>query len=719
MLYPFRRIFNNSRVTIGDIFGNVIIGNVGGNVSQNAMLEPEIQILDPPWRDVSSRPEASPFNLLSWRSRLASRLIGREADIANLLAWARDDPRLIAIRVLTGPGGSGKTRLAAEVADQLLRTGWRAGIANLDKSTRLPIAAQGLFLIVDYPEAAREMVTALLRGIGRLEKPPSRIRVVLVSRRGRGWWQDNFIAAQVSEFLDTFETTVGPLRPLQTCTLVRDVVGRLAELIGVALPTLDDLVISEWHGQNPEIHGLPLFGTAAALHAVVDEASTFTLAGTEIVEALVARERMRLDTAALGAGWPEAKAASRLHGLAALRAGLDERALKHLARIAPDIGLPTPERIVDKVDSLGWWYDGQVLAPQPDLLAAELLHQTVKERPQAAPAWIAATLFERKAVEVDRLGRLSHDIATLHGESAQSLAAWMNEAVTGAPELATVWDYLLKSSSTTFRLAPVAIEIGHIRLSASSIDDTERAEILHHLSIRKYDVGDAVGALAANQKAVCILRRLASTHPHPFEPLLALSLSNLSNRLSESKDNTAALDASEQAVEIYRRLAADDPVKFYPNLALLLVNLAIPMTAARSAADGLRAIREAVTILEFLATAKAFDFEPLLASALSTLAIVSSVGQDSAAAVKAIQRSVETLRRRSATDPARFEGDLAYSLDILALLVAKCDNASAVDAAHQAVEINRRLAAANPARFELQLQQSLNTLSYCQRTSGI
>ena len=94
---------------------------------------------------------------------------------------------------------------------------------------------------------------------------------------------------------------------------------------------------------------------------------------------------MRLNTAAGNAGWPNAEAGSRLHGLAALRAGFDERSLKYLAQAAPDIGLPAPERVTDQVQALGWWNDGQVCPPQPDLIAAELLNQVLISRPQAAP----------------------------------------------------------------------------------------------------------------------------------------------------------------------------------------------------------------------------------------------------------------------------------------------------------------------------------------------
>jgi Transposase DDE domain len=74
-------------------------------------------IAAPPW--VPGLPTTGPFeifDLLSWKSRLSSSLIGREQHKQDLLDWAAGG-RDLRIRLLTGPGGAGKTRLAAEVAD--------------------------------------------------------------------------------------------------------------------------------------------------------------------------------------------------------------------------------------------------------------------------------------------------------------------------------------------------------------------------------------------------------------------------------------------------------------------------------------------------------------------------------------------------------------------------------------------------------------------------
>jgi hypothetical protein len=411
------RLWGGNRFSGRDVTGIAVVGDVSGIVIQNLGTDPPPELPSLPWRDmpVGSGPlgELGIFNLLTWRSRLAETMVGRDADRERLIAWARD-PRPVAIRLLTGPGGAGKSRLAAEVATVLREEKWSTGLITLEKASRLPLASRGLFIVIDYPEAHRAAVAALLRSAGTLERSQAKIRLLLVSRQPLEWWLDDIIAAQASELCDSQESAVGPLDAAATCALVRQAATRLARLPGMRLPALDDAAITDWHAHNPALHGLPLFATAAAVHAVIDRAATFELAGQDIIGALVRRERMRLEQAGQNAGWGT-DAASRLHGLAAVRDGLDAGAVRRLAANELETGLPPFERIVDAIRSLGWWVDDRVPAPTPDIIAAELLYQVLFERRDRAAKWLGAALGDPVSVEVERLERISHDMATLHG----------------------------------------------------------------------------------------------------------------------------------------------------------------------------------------------------------------------------------------------------------------------------------------------------------------
>jgi hypothetical protein len=154
------KLFSGNRAATRDISGNVIVGDVSGIVIQTIGTGQPAAPLSLPWRDLAGGPDRlGIFNLLTWRSRLSPTLIGREDDSKQLLDWARDDRRPIAIRFLSGPGGAGKSRLAAEIADVLRKDGWSTGMISLDKATTLPVGKGGLFVAIDYPEANRESVT--------------------------------------------------------------------------------------------------------------------------------------------------------------------------------------------------------------------------------------------------------------------------------------------------------------------------------------------------------------------------------------------------------------------------------------------------------------------------------------------------------------------------------------------------------------------------------
>jgi hypothetical protein len=118
----------SSRLRARDIAGCVIVGGNSGIVYQiyNGGALPEPPSL--PWDDDLSAPGPFEiFNLLHWSSRLSRQLIGRGREKKDLHDWAGGG-RDLRIRLLTGPGGAGKTRLAAELAASLRQAGWQAGV---------------------------------------------------------------------------------------------------------------------------------------------------------------------------------------------------------------------------------------------------------------------------------------------------------------------------------------------------------------------------------------------------------------------------------------------------------------------------------------------------------------------------------------------------------------------------------------------------------------
>ena len=203
----------SSRLRASDVTGCLVVGGNSGIVYQihNGVDPPAPPRLN--WE--TDLPTGGPFkifNLLSWKSRLSPVLIGRERQQQDLLDWATGG-RDLRIRLLTGPGGAGKTRLAAEVAELLPKSAWHAGFVSLGKASPLPLSDKGLFIVIDYPEELPSQIRALFQTAAQIKDTPAPIRVLLLSRRPMEHWRDDIVQAGASSLCDGYEVSIGPLEP--------------------------------------------------------------------------------------------------------------------------------------------------------------------------------------------------------------------------------------------------------------------------------------------------------------------------------------------------------------------------------------------------------------------------------------------------------------------------------------------------------------------------
>jgi tetratricopeptide (TPR) repeat protein len=116
--------------------------------------------------------------------------MGREAELATLEGWcARSEAG--SLRLVTGGGGSGKTRLALELMRRMTARGWlcvraeegaEPGVIGDQRAARPSVP---LLLVVDYAEA-RTGLDMLLRAAERVE---GRVRVLLLARQAGDWWK--------------------------------------------------------------------------------------------------------------------------------------------------------------------------------------------------------------------------------------------------------------------------------------------------------------------------------------------------------------------------------------------------------------------------------------------------------------------------------------------------------------------------------------------------
>lgn len=115
----------------------------------------------------------------------------RQTELDDLEAWCLDGKNL-GIRLYTGAGGMGKTRLALEICRRLRRAGWQAGLVDHERPAaetwrRLLEIGGPRLLVVDYAETRRPLLEELLRLLFQ-HSSQEPVRLLLLARAQLEWW---------------------------------------------------------------------------------------------------------------------------------------------------------------------------------------------------------------------------------------------------------------------------------------------------------------------------------------------------------------------------------------------------------------------------------------------------------------------------------------------------------------------------------------------------
>lgn len=200
----------------------------------------------------------------------------------------------------------------------------------------------------------------------------------------------------------------------------------------------------------------------------------------------------------------------------------------------------------------GHWVGQAVAAPTPDIVAAELVIETLEKADKGAPdlLWQGIALDDPMAA-MGRLGRLSYAAEQVLGKLDTRLGNCPSVALDGKPERCHSVVGAFSDTNLPSGLAVCAVATWRT-LAEHAASEEERASWLNNLSVDLSASGEEAGALEAVRQAVEIRRRLAAANPARFEPDLAMSLGALSINLVPSGDKVGALDAVEEGIELLR-----------------------------------------------------------------------------------------------------------------------------------------------------------------------
>jgi tetratricopeptide (TPR) repeat protein len=666
-------------------------------------------------------PPESWARLLDPRRELV-RFIGRDDELAVLVAWCEDD-RGDRLRLVTGPGGVGKTRLSVELCRRMKELGWRAErVADGQELAAIAavraVTRSRVLLVVDYAETRvglRQMLTALagVQGEG--------VRVLLLARSAGDWW-DQLGAGEpaVWDLVQAARSAPLALSPVVAADLPdADVIALAVAAFARELGLPERKV--EVYGDSGAGQRRMLDLQAAALVAVLADAAAGVVQvdiRTVLAELLRHEQHFWYDSA-------------RAYGLSDGRDGTTALVLKQIAAAACLLGAANREEarvlpgrvpgMLPSVKVADWL---RILYPpdpdemawigsmQPDRLAELHTLRELTASPELAHACLTNLDSRQGLRAVALLARAASDYPEaeiLLSGALPEVAGLIADMRAPAETLATIFNAI---PYPTVVLSPAAVTLGQ-RITGELPGATEpavRAYWLSSLGIRLCELGRAAEALPVLREAVAIRRELAAAGQGRHRADLAKSLLNLDVTLSELGRPAEALPVIEEAVAIRRELAAAGPDRYLPDLADSLANLGVRLSVLGRLAEALTAEREAVAIRRELAAVSP-DRSPDLAGSLANLGVtLSDLGQ-SEEALPVTEEAIAIRRELAAAYPDRYRRDLASSLGNLGVTLSDLGHAEdALSATEEAIVILRKLAATIPDRYRPDLATSLNNL---------
>lgn len=678
----------------------------------------------------------------------------RQPDVENLNEWLEDTRWPTSVRLITGAGGQGKTRLALEACQQRQVRGWHTGFLDSALEANRMIAIwqalhklnQPLLIVIDYAETRQPAFLALLKAV--LHNPSNQpVRMLLLARDGGEWWDNLPSKDRDCEALLSGYATTGPFRLPALYAAENDrreaytkALHAFAKTLGVKAPD----IIPDLVGEHFE---RPLYVQMAALLALYGERPT-TAQG--LTKALLNHERRYWMGVLAHFNWPEPeRRAEQLLALSTLAGGFATSKAAELYWIKAKGRAVRTADFNSMFRALATLYPGTqgLQALRPDLLGEALIAQALL-RPEAdtllnsvlsntatqsirrnALTILARLSTQRLDLEetlVDALSRHFHhcctDLIAVSTETNSRLPALAGLAFVGLSSVsksqtAGVLTQLMREESVQLAgLSCLVFEYlaeksrERFEKKSGNLDRTaEYAEALTNYALRLSRVGRYHGACEVGLNSLELLRLLTDKDPKRFETAYAGSLSNYAAYLNDAGQTEEAVVYAREVLEIRERLAAKNPNRFESDYARSLSNYAIYLSDADQNDEALNHARLALEIRERLAREDPDRFEPDYARSLSNYGNRLSDAGQSKDALDHAREALEIHTRLARNNPDRFEPDYGTSLGNYANRLSDTGrNEEALDHARDALEIFRRLGQKNPDRFESHYAWSLS-----------
>ncbi|WP_218017395.1 glycosyltransferase, partial [Hydrogenophaga taeniospiralis] len=534
---------------------------------------PFSQWLDQPLPRWSAQAGLHPSQLLRAEEALVPFAPECEPFLSAQLEWATATDYPIGVRLLTGEGGAGKTRLALELCERLRQQGWYSGFLRHNLQPReaatlaheLGKAERPILIVLDYAETRSLQLLELLAQALTLPSKP-KVRLLLLARSSGDWWgQLPGIDARCESLLNGTATT-GPYpvptlydNPSQRQIAFAQALRAFSTVLQCAAPDI-----------QPDLHatayGKPLYLHMAALLALLGERQ----ASAEALPLALVRHEQRYWHKATGTSSNESSCALlmslvTLSGPAARSKDIEPlwRSVEgEAAQLKPLFNALVP--LYPETQGLG--------GLRPDLLGEALVAQQLQGTygPAILTAVLGKTGTEAQRLHaltvLSRLLRYRSDLTPLIEDAltahfAACAKAIVRVTVQTPSSLPQVAEASFKRLSPALKLQVAGLlesDLKHDVLPLGGIellirqtlsdqaqkrcesakrpgaDDWERwGAALLNLGAAHNQIGDNNNALACARMSVEKLQRLAQSQLEHVGPTWAMSLNNYANFLAD------------------------------------------------------------------------------------------------------------------------------------------------------------------------------------------
>ncbi|MFJ7498053.1 hypothetical protein ACIQZB_44735 [Streptomyces sp. NPDC097727] len=677
---------------------------------------------------VPHRLPQSPAELLRPQME-AVPFLGRESWLRVLRQWCQGDG--VSIRLIVGPGGQGKTRLAREFAVQLAAKGWAScqfrdcGLGDAGAAQGLSALAavdRPLLIVMDYADTRPALITEVLRV---LEDRPVDVpvRVLLIARSSGEWWEHLPGAGPRSA------GTLGGARILE----LRDAADGPAEryefyraaLIALAdrLKNLPGHAETDWSAAARSVDTRPEQfagrGSGSALTLQMRALTDLLDVGTGARPCASGTGDAAVDVEGLLLDHEEGywrRTAARHPALADLEPGplADAVAIATLTRACGTgravellAAVPSIAQLGDRVlRALASWLrdlypdiDGSYWgALEPDRLG----EYHVLRRARGGSEILAAVLPCLNEAEAERALTVLARAAALPVRLNPDLSAEAGELIRAHPGRLAV-----PAVAVAVRSENPGFLVGVISLVAQRADlPVDLMKRLHEaVPERSRLLGDEAVQLAQRLRTIRRGRalRLGGGRIGPVRARSGWADAeyHLAVRLCAVQCWEDALAASSRAVALYRALARRTPAEFLPRLVDALSFRSTALSELARGQDALVVATEAVAVGERLVEGGGKGVEQhrlRLALALNNQSVSLAAHGAMWEALKACEGAADLMRDLAKSRPARYDVVLGGVLHNLANRYAALFTADdeAAKASALAVQVRRRLALAQP-----------------------